>query len=198
MADKLKIVLGTSNPHKVFEINEIAKDYNVEFILPDCNNFDPDENGLTFEENAEIKAKEASRVSKNGNYFMADDSGLCVDYLKGGPGIHSARYDTTPEKRIEKLLDALKDDNKRTAHFVCALCLCDKEGKILHREKGIVEGKIAYSKKGSNGFGYDPVFLVENGNRTMAELTEKEKNTLSHRGRALKSMLEWLKVNFKI
>ena len=64
MADKLKIVLGTSNPHKVFEINEIAKDYNVEFILPDCNNFDPDENGLSFEENAEIKAKEASRVSK--------------------------------------------------------------------------------------------------------------------------------------
>lgn len=100
MAAKLKIVLGTSNSHKVHEINEIAKEYNVEFILPDCGGFNPDENGSTFEENAEIKAKEASRVSKTGEYFMADDSGLCVDYLNGGPGIHSARYDTTPEKRI--------------------------------------------------------------------------------------------------
>ena len=198
MAAKLKIVLGTSNSHKVHEINEIAREYNVEFILPDCGGFNPDENGSTFEENAEIKAKEASRVSKNGNYFMADDSGLCVDYLNGGPGIHSARYDTTPEKRIEKLLDALKDDKKRTARFVCALCLCDKEGKVLHKEKGTVEGKISYSKKGLNGFGYDPVFLVEDKNKTMAELTEEEKNTLSHRGRALKCMLEWVKVNFKI
>lgn len=198
MAAKLKIVLGTSNSHKVHEINEIAREYNVEFILPDCDGFNPDENGSTFEENAEIKAKEASRVSKTGEYFMADDSGLCVDYLSGGPGIHSARYDTTPEKRIEKLLDALKDDKKRTAHFVCALCLCDKEGKVLHKEKGTVEGKISYSKKGLNGFGYDPVFLVEDKNKTMAELTEEEKNTLSHRGRALKCMLEWVKVNFKI
>lgn len=198
MAAKLKIVLGTSNSHKVHEINEIAREYNVEFILPDCGDFNPDENGSTFEENAEIKAKEASRVSKTGEYFMADDSGLCVDYLNGGPGIHSARYDTTPEKRIEKLLDALKDDKKRTAHFVCALCLCDKEGKVLHKEKGTVEGKISYSKKGLNGFGYDPVFLVEDKNKTMAELTEEEKNTLSHRGRALKCMLEWVKVNFKI
>lgn len=83
MVAKLKIVLGTSNSHKVHEINEIAREYNVEFILPDCDGFNPDENGSTFEENAEIKAKEASRVSKTGEYFMADDSGLCVDYLNG-------------------------------------------------------------------------------------------------------------------
>lgn len=196
MENKIKIVLGTSNPHKVFEMNEIAKGYNVEFMLPDAENFDPVENGKTFEENAEIKALEASRVSKTGKLFLADDSGLCVEYLNGAPGIFSARYAETPEKRIEKLLDALKEDKKRNAHFICALCLVDDKGNIIHKETGKVEGKISYDAKGKNGFGYDPVFLIENLNKTMAELTEEEKNTLSHRGQALKHMLEWLKTRF--
>lgn len=196
MENKIKIVLGTSNPHKVFEMNEIAKGYNVEFMLPDAENFDPVENGKTFEENAEIKALEASRVSKTGKLFLADDSGLCVEYLNGAPGIFSARYAETPEKRIEKLLDALKEDKKRNAHFICALCLVDDKGNIIHKETGKVEGKISYDAKGKNGFGYDPVFLIEDLNKTMAELTEEEKNTLSHRGQALKHMLEWLKTRF--
>lgn len=196
MENKIKVVLGTSNPHKVFEMNEIAKGYNVEFMLPDAENFDPVENGKTFEENAEIKALEASRVSKTGKLFLADDSGLCVEYLNGAPGIFSARYAETPEKRIEKLLDALKEDKKRNAHFICALCLVDDKGNIIHKETGKVEGKISYEAKGKNGFGYDPVFLIEDLNKTMAELTEEEKNTLSHRGQALKHMLEWLKTRF--
>ncbi len=195
MADKIYITLGTSNPHKVFEINKIANPFDIEFLPLKSDNFDPDENGETFEENAKIKAMEAAKVSGEGKYFMADDSGLCVDYLNGAPGIHSARYAETPDKRIEKLLFNLKDDKKRSAHFVCALCLTDDKGNILHTEKGIVSGKIALSKKGTNGFGYDPVFLVDGVGKTMAELSEDEKNTLSHRGQALSNMIKWIKIN---
>ncbi len=195
MADKITITLGTSNPHKVFEINKIANPFNIEFIPLSAENFNPNENGETFEENAKIKAVEASKVSNTGKYFMADDSGLCVDFLNGAPGIHSARYAETPDKRIEKLLFNLKEDKNRCAHFVCALCLVDDKGEVLHTEKGIVKGKISYSKKGTNGFGYDPVFLVDGINKTMAELTEDEKNTLSHRGQALFNMIQWIKSN---
>lgn len=195
MADKITITLGTSNPHKVQEINKIAENFNIEFVLPECGKFSPSETGETFEENAAIKAIEAAKTSKSGKYFMADDSGLCVDYLNGAPGIYSARYEETPEKRIEKLLCALKNDKKRNAHFVCALCLVNKNGEILHKNKGTVEGKIAFSPKGKGGFGYDPVFEVKGLNKTMAELTEDEKNTLSHRGQALMAMLKWIDVN---
>lgn len=195
MADKITIILGTSNPHKVFEMNKIAKPFDIEFIPLVNENFNPNENGKTFEENAKIKALEAAKVSNKGKYFMADDSGLCVDFLGGGPGVHSARYAETPLKRIEKLLFNLKFDSKRDAHFVCALCLVDNEGNILHTEKGIVKGRIAHSIKGTNGFGYDPVFIVDGMNKTMAQLTEDEKNTLSHRGQALSNMIKWIKSN---
>ena len=121
MENKIQIVLGTSNQHKVQELNDIAKGYNVEFILPECDNFDPNENGETFLQNAEIKAKEAAKISKKGDFFMADDSGLCVDYLNGGPGIYSARYEKTPELRIKKLLKNMENADNRNAHFTCAL-----------------------------------------------------------------------------
>lgn len=194
MENKIKIVVGTSNPHKIKEMNEIAKGYNVEFVLPNSDNFDPDECGKDFIENATIKAIEASKIS-DGKFFLADDSGLCVDFLNGAPGIHSARYAETSEKRIEKLLEALVDDKKRNAHFVCALCLVNKNGEIIHKEEGRVFGKIAHKKAGINGFGYDPIFIVDNLGKTMAQLSEEEKNTLSHRGQALKAMLQWVKVN---
>ena len=197
MENKIQIVLGTSNPHKVKELNDIAHNYNVEFILPDCPDFDPNENGKTFLENAEIKAVEASKVSKNGELFMADDSGLCVDYLNGEPGLHSARYERTAELRIQKLLKNMEGAKNRTAHFTCALCLVNKKGEVLHSEEGYVYGKIGYTKKGANGFGYDPVFIVDNSNKTMAELDENEKNTISHRGQALKHMLEWVCNSYK-
>ena len=130
--------------------------------------------------------------------YLADDSGLCVDYLDGAPGIKSARYADTAEHRIEKLLDAIKDaktPHERAAHFECHLVLLDKNGEILNRTKGICKGEIAFEKKGVNGFGYDPVFIVEKLNRTMAELSDVEKNLHSHRGKALSDMLVWLKHN---
>lgn len=194
MADKIQIIAGTSNPHKIHELNEITKGSNVEFV-PIDKDFDPDENGLEFIENARIKAIEAAKISDKGMYFMADDSGLCVDCLNGAPGIRSARYAETPEKRIEKLLSAIKDNTTRTAHFICALCLVNKNGEIIHEVEGRADGTIAKEIIGKNGFGYDPVFIVNGLNRTMAELTEAEKNNISHRGKAVKSMLKWIKDN---
>jgi len=193
----LKIILGTQNEHKIYEMNLISKPFGVEFEMPDTKNksFDPDENGETFEENAYIKAQSAYACG-GGELYLADDSGLCVDFLNGAPGIKSARYADTAEHRIEKLLDVMKDSKNRTAHFECHLVLLDKEGKVLNRTKGICRGEIAFEKKGSNGFGYDPVFIVEKLNKTMAELTEDEKNLHSHRGKALSDMLVWLKHNY--
>lgn len=192
MKNKIQLIIGTSNPHKVHEMNEIVKGSNVEFLPLSSNNFNPNESGETFEENAAIKAVEAARVSLSGEYFLADDSGLCTDFLNGAPGIRSSRYAKTSEDRINKLLAALGGTKNRGAHFVCALCLVDKNGKILHTEKGEVYGEITLKPSGTNGFGYDPVFLVNGLNKTMAQLTEEEKNTLSHRGQALKQMVKWV------
>ena len=197
MENKIKIVVGTSNPHKIKELNAIASEYNIEFMLPGCADFNPYENGKTFLENAKIKAVEASKVSKNGELFLADDSGLCVDSLNGAPGIHSARYAETAQKRIDKLLEVMENIKERGAHFTCALCLVNKKGEILHTELAHVYGEIATSQKGEGGFGYDPIFIVKNLNKTMAELTENEKNTISHRGQALKHMIEWICNSYK-
>jgi len=197
----LEIVLGTQNEHKIYEMNLISKPYGVEFKMPDTKKgkFEPIENGSTFDDNAYIKA-EAAFNSSGGSLFLADDSGLCVDFLDGAPGIKSARYADSTEHRIEKLLCALKDaaDIKdRKAHFECHLVLLDNKGAVLHKTKGVCSGMIAFEKKGKNGFGYDPVFVVDGLNKTMAELTEDEKNLHSHRGKALVDMLEWLKCNYK-
>ena len=185
----MRIVFATGNPHKLQELKEIAGNTDIKFILPP-EGFNPTENGSTFEENSLIKAQEAARLS--GEISLADDSGLCVEALNGEPGIHSARYDTTPQKRIDKLLNALKDEKNRKAKFVCAMTLVSEKGKILFQTTGECHGEIAQSQKGLNGFGYDPIFLVSGTNITMAEMSEEEKNKISHRGRALRKVLEYL------
>lgn len=228
--DMLKIVLGTGNEHKIHEMNLISKPFGVEFYTAfEKSDFNPDETGATFEENAYIKAFSAYQLScdsvlnksklnadngiqiqkteenseteissKNApKLFLADDSGLCVDFLDGGPGIKSARYADTAEHRIEKLLEAMKDAKNRTAHFECHLVLLDEKGEILHKTAGICKGKIALEKKGTGGFGYDPVFILDKLGKTMAELSEDEKNLHSHRGKALMDMLIWLKYRYK-
>ena len=189
----MKIVFATGNAHKLKEIQEIAKNTGIEFILPG-DGFNPIENGDTFEENSLIKAKEAARVS--GNISLADDSGLCVDALNGAPGIHSARYAETPQARIDKLLNAINGKTVRSAKFVCAMTLVDENGKILIKTRGECLGKIAEKQSGQNGFGYDPVFLTKDTDytKTMAEMSEEEKNEISHRGRALRKVLAYLQV----
>ena len=191
---KQTIVFATGNAHKLQEINEIAQGSDIEFILPP-NGFNPIEDGKTFEENSLIKAREAARVS--GNVSLADDSGLCVEALGGAPGIHSARYAQTAQARIDKLLGVLKDETNRKAKFVCAMTLVDKDGNILFQTRGECQGEISYTQSGTNGFGYDPVFLTKDTEykKTMAEMSEEEKNKISHRGRALRKVLEYLNNN---
>lgn len=191
----MKIIIATQNPHKVEEIKEIAKLFNftrAEFLpIDDSLNFDPVENGATFEENSYIKAKEANRLT--GEYTLADDSGLCVNALDGAPGIHSARYAKTPEKRIEKLLEALKNSQDRSAKFVCSMTLINPDGETVFISRGECLGKIALTRSGVNGFGYDPVFIVDGTEKTMAEMTEDEKNAISHRSLALQKVFDYLK-----
>lgn len=190
--NKIKIVFATGNPHKLAEINEISKGSGVEFILPP-ENFNPDETGETFEENSYIKAHEAAKLS--GCISLADDSGLCVEALNGAPGIHSARYADTPQARIDKLLKNLTPFGNRKAKFVCAMTLVDEFGNILNKEIGECYGQIAKNQSGINGFGYDPIFLVDGYNITMADMSEELKNSISHRSVALNKMITYIQTN---
>ena len=119
---------------------------------------------------------------------------MCVDALNGAPGIHSARYAETPQARIDKLLNVINCETNRNAKFVCAMTLVDKNGDILFQTRGECFGKIAEKQSGINGFGYDPIFLTKDTDYklTMAEMSEDEKNKISHRGRALRKVLEYL------
>lgn len=194
----MKIIVATGNPHKTEEIKQIAEIYGFsefEFLpIPKELNFDPIENGKTFEENSLIKAQEANRLT--GEITLADDSGLCVEALAGAPGIHSARYADTPQKRIDKLLNAMKNAPQRSAKFVCAMTLLDKDGSILFTDRGECFGEIAKNQSGSHGFGYDPIFIVKDTKKTMAEMNEEEKNRISHRSLALQKVFAYLKKNF--
>lgn len=191
----MKIVFATSNPHKLHELNEICADSGIEFVLP-SEGFAPIENGSTFEENSLIKAKEAFRVSKT--YSLADDSGLCVDALDGAPGLYSARYAGTQDEKIEKLLGELKGFENRRAKFVCCVTLLDDKGEMIFQTVGECHGSIVKERKGINGFGYDPIFKADNYDCTIAELSDEEKNKISHRGKALKNFLEFMHKNFNI
>ena len=190
MENKIQIVFATGNKHKVKEINEIAQGSGIEFILPP-EGFDPEENGKTFKENSYIKAKEASKLSHN--LSLADDSGLCVEALNGEPGLYSARYAPTAQERIDKLLKNINDSANRKAKFVCAMTLVDKDGNILNQEIGECHGNIATKHAGTNGFGYDPIFIPNGYNITIAEMPETLKNTISHRSIALNKMIKYIK-----
>ncbi len=193
----LKIALGTSNPHKLEEINDMLKEIHpdsIEFVLVN-DNFNPEENGKTFEENSYIKAAEAAKIMKIP--ALADDTGLCVDALDGRPGLYSARYAPDQKSKIAKLLEEMKNipQNKRSAHFICTMTLVAPDGTKLHTQTGKIEGYIDTKPSGEHGFGYDPLFFIPDLNKTMADMTLKEKNTLSHRARALRPMVEWIKNN---
>ncbi len=188
------ITVATANPHKLKEINEINTFKNITLSIVE-GDFDPEETGSNFEENAYIKAKEAAKIMNN--YALADDTGLCVDALDGAPGLYSARYAETAEKRIQRLLNELKDipEDKRTANFTCVMVLVDRNGNMIHKETGIAKGLIIETKQGANGFGYDPVFFMPEYNQTMADMSSELKNTISHRAKALLPMLEWIDKN---
>ena len=193
----LKIIIATSNPNKLAEINAINTNKNIVFDTIN-GEFNPVESGKTFHENASIKAIEAAKITKT--YCLADDSGLCVFALENRPGIFSSRYAKTPEERIKKLLNEMKgipfDDRK--AYFCCSMVLVDAACNIIHTETGRVFGYIDDNPRGKNGFGYDPIFYLSEYNKTMAELEEVEKNKISHRANALIPMIKWIEANIVI
>ncbi|MCH5179781.1 MAG: RdgB/HAM1 family non-canonical purine NTP pyrophosphatase [Erysipelotrichales bacterium] len=193
--NKLKIVISSNNQHKIKEYKEIFNDYpNIEIMsLNDANiNVDPEENGKTFKENSLIKAKAVAELTNN--LVIADDSGLEIDALDGFPGIYSSRFmsDHTYEEKFLAIFDMLKDKNNRKAQFHCVITLVNLEAGPLFFE-GVVRGEIAKTSNGLNGFGYDPIFIPEGYKKSFADLSEDEKNAISHRGIASKSLLEFLK-----
>ena len=183
----MKLLVATSNPGKLVEVREILAGLEFELVsLEDAALPPPEENFDTFHENAAAKATECA--AKSGLWTLADDSGLCVDALEGGPGVRSARYADSDAARRQKLLQALQGvpQGRRGAHFFCSVALSAPDGQRIHRAEGRVDGRIGIEERGSNGFGYDPIFLPdETPGRTLAELPSSEKNRLSHRGRAL-------------
>ena len=183
----MKIVFATGNPHKLKEIKEIAGDTDITFVLP-AKGFNPVENGKTFEENSLIKAREAARVSQS--LALADDSGLCVEALGGEPGIYSARYAETPQKRIDKLLSAIEPFENRKAKFVCAMTLVNENGDKIFSAIGECHGKIAKQQAGCGGVGFDPLFFLEGQEKKIAELTEGEKKFFLSRGKTIRKKVK--------
>ncbi|MEA4987146.1 MAG: XTP/dITP diphosphatase [Anaerovorax sp.] len=194
----MRIVAATQNKHKIEEMSAITKEFGMNMVsrldagIPD---FEIEEDGKTFEENSEKKAREIMKVC--GDITIADDSGLMVDALDGAPGVYSARFsgeDSNDEKNNEKLLMLLKDvpEEKRTAKFVSVITMVYPNGrKIVAR--GECKGHILYKGRGNNGFGYDPLFVPDGFDRTFAELSAEEKNKISHRSIALRNLREKLK-----
>ena len=187
----MKIVMATNNQNKLKEAREIFSSLGIEIISQKeaGANINPEENGKTFAENALIKARAVYDLLKCP--VIADDSGLCVDALDGRPNVYSARY--APEgKQCEKLLQELKHipENQRTAQFVAVIAFLDENGKETLCE-GVCQGTIGFEEVGTNGFGYDPIFLYQG--KSFAELSSEEKNAISHRGLALRKLYEILK-----
>ena len=196
--DRKKILFATGNQGKMREITRILEDLGMEIRSMKeagiC--LDIEENGTTYEENALIKARAVAAACKEA-IVLADDSGLEIDYLNREPGVYSARYmgeDTSYRIKNANLVSRLEGvpEEQRTARFVCAIAAVLPDGREL-TTRATVEGRIGYGEKGQGGFVYDPIFYVPELGKTTAELTEDEKNEVSHRGKALRLMKEELR-----
>jgi XTP/dITP diphosphohydrolase len=192
-----RIIIASNNAHKIHEIKTILKEFPYEVLsLKEAGiDVEIEENGKTFEENAYIKAK--AILDLTGEAALADDSGLEVDALGGEPGVYSARYSGNhgdDKANNRKLLEELKDvpEEERTARFVCSIVMLTPDGLRLNA-RGTVEGVIGYKEIGDNGFGYDPLFNIPELHKTFAQLSGEEKNSMSHRGNALKELRKKLK-----
>jgi len=194
-----KFVLATHNPGKLKEMASILSGLGVEVVGPaDAGvELEVEETGDTFAKNAMLKAKAACKAA--GLPAIADDSGLCVDALNGGPGVFSARYGgegLDDRGRTMLLLQNLRGQPTRAAHFACAIACVFPDGHTITAE-GTCDGAIAYAPMGEGGFGYDPVFLVPEKKKTFGQLTAEEKSEISHRGKALRQFAKKLETYLK-
>ena len=190
----MKLVLASKNAHKLVEMKDILSQLGVEVVLESEAGVDVDveETGATFAENAMLKAKAICAAS--GLPAIADDSGLCVDALNGGPGVYSARYggeELDDRGRYTLLLQNMRGQTTRAAHFACAIACAFPNGDELTAE-GRCDGTIAFAPMGTEGFGYDPVFFVPELRKTFAQMDGAEKASISHRGKALQAFCKEL------
>ena len=195
----MKFVLATHNPGKLREMSDILSHLGVEVVSPaDVGvTVEVEETGTTFAENAMLKAKAICAAS--GLPAIADDSGLCVDALNGGPGVYSARYGgegLDDRGRYMLLLNSMRGQTTRAAHFSCAIACAFPNGDTLTAE-GRCDGAIAFAPLGEGGFGYDPVFPVPEKGKTFGQLTAEEKSQISHRGKALREFSTQLETYLK-
>ena len=197
--EKMKFVLATHNPGKLKEMSAILGELGVEVVTPaDLGlTVDVEETGTTFAENAMLKAKAVCAAA--GLPAIADDSGLCVDALNGGPGVYSARYggeELDDRGRYQLLLNSVRGVPDRAAHFESAIACAFPDGGELTAE-GRCDGAVAFAPMGAGGFGYDPVFLVPSLKKTFAQMTDAEKDAISHRGKALRAFAAELEAYLK-
>lgn len=190
----MKFVLASHNQGKLAEMQRILGQLGVEVVLQSELGLalEPEETGTTFTENARIKAEAVMQAS--GLPAIADDSGLCVDALNGGPGVYSARYGgegLDDRGRYMLLLQTMRGQTTRAAHFTCAIACVFPNGDTITAE-GQAPGTIAFAPMGEGGFGYDPVFFVPDKAKTFAQLTQEEKAEISHRGKALREFTKKL------
>ena len=195
----MKLVLATQNPKKLKEMNEILSHLGVE-VVSEAElgvRIEVEETGDTFTDNARLKATAVMQAT--GLPAVADDSGLCVDALNGAPGVYSARYGgegLDDKGRYTLLLQNLRGQTTRAAHFTCAIACAFPNGNTITAE-GQAPGTIAFAPMGDNGFGYDPVFFVPDKAKTFAQLTQEEKAEISHRGKALREFTGKLETYLK-
>ena len=194
----MKLVIASNNKHKIREIKEILGSEFEQILSAREAGIEHEtvEDGNSFMENAEKKAREMAEIS--GLPSLADDSGICAHALGGEPGIYSARYSGEhgghgdDEANNDLLLKNLEDKADRGAHYTCAMVIAYPDGSVISAE-GYLYGEIIKERRGNGGFGYDPLFVPEGESRTVAEMTDEEKNKISHRGRALRAVLEKIK-----
>ncbi len=188
----IRLLLATRNSGKVREIRALlaGEPIRLETLATHPEVGDVDETGKCFEENARLKA--ANAAERTGLWTIGEDSGLEVDALDGAPGVRSARFagvQGDDAANNSKLLREIEGKTRRTARYVCALVLADPEGRIVATTRGTCEGRIAQTPQGTGGFGYDPLFIAERMDHTMAQLEPHEKEAISHRGQAIRAFL---------
>ena len=195
---ELKLLIASKNQGKIREFKQLLADLPI--TLRSAAEFEeipePEETGETFADNAILKAR--YYAEKTGLISLADDSGLAVDALNGAPGVFSARYvgaDATNAAKIDRLLSELDEIaiEKRTARFICAMAIANQSGEILNLAEGVCEGKIAFQPSGTNGFGYDPIFVPDGFSESFGNISNEIKHKISHRGQATEKIIEFLR-----